>query len=155
MSDVMKRFEEIQAHVNYMKKITPICEGVLYIGDALWLIDTVKQQQELLNNAARTINELTDLSVQYKEVIEQKDQRIEEMATWLSEDCMHWSIEGIVTFKEVEEDGEIYASTQDGLYEKTDDYYVVQSAGMLGDDYQGTIIYPIGENKAFKIFFEC
>lgn len=38
-----QRLKEIEQHVNYKAKITPISEGVLYIGDAKWLIEQVKK----------------------------------------------------------------------------------------------------------------
>lgn len=42
-----QRLKEIEQHVNYKAKTTPISEGVLYIGDAKWLIEQAKKVEGL------------------------------------------------------------------------------------------------------------
>lgn len=84
--------------------------------------------------------------------MEQTIEFINELIEKMSD--VNWNISEVVEFKEVEEDGELYAELNDGsTFEKQDDYYITQT--QHGDDwFSGTIIYPITEGKALKIHYD-
>lgn len=75
----------------------------------------------------------------------------------LSEDMngLTWSVSGLTDYKEVTENDNAYAELSDGsTFDKQDDYYLYQV--QHGEDYfSGTIIYPITEDKAIIIHYDC
>lgn len=84
-----------------------------------------------------------------KETIKYLEKLIEDMS-----DCS-WGIQEIVEYREIEEDETKYAELADGsLYKKQDDLYIHQTQG--GEDYfYGTIIYPLTEKQALRIYYDC
>ncbi|MFZ7945716.1 hypothetical protein [Neobacillus sp. 19] len=68
---------------------------------------------------------------------------------------INWCIVGLTDYKEVTGVEEVYAELPDGsIFDKQDDYYLHQV--QHGDDfYSGTIIYPITDNKAVIIHYDC
>lgn len=81
------------------------------------------------------------------------DEYITELVESLED--VNWCIKSVVEFKRVREDDEFYAELEDGSrFEEQDNYYIQQI--QHGDDwFSGTIIYPITENKAVLIHYDC
>lgn len=71
-------------------------------------------------------------------------------------DGTDWHITAMEEFKEVTQDGVVYAKLADGsMYEKQDNIYIYQTTGYLGDDYSGTIIKPITDTIALVMGYTC
>lgn len=66
-----------------------------------------------------------------------------------------WSVSGMTNYKEVTESENVYAELPDGsTFNKQDEYYLEQT--QYGEDcFSGTVIYPITEDKAVIIHYDC
>ncbi|MDN4067674.1 hypothetical protein QYF50_07180 [Paenibacillus vini] len=90
---------------------------------------------------------------------EEKVKVIEEFLTNLTNDMEgdHWSIVGIVEVKELKENGVVYGEVEGDrfTYKKQDNEFIKQWTGLLGDDYHGFLLKPIGGSKYVKISYSC
>lgn len=49
----------------------------------------------------------------------------------------------------------LYIKTNCDEIKNIDHYYVYQSCGYLGDDYSGYLLFPLKNNKYFKVSYTC